>query len=42
MVYFYQKKFYNMIRGFDENYEMMEDYPFLLKIVLMGMKINFF
>jgi len=38
---FLSKKFYNMIRGFDENYEMMEDYPFLLKIVLMGMKINF-
>ena len=38
---FLSKKFYNMIGGFDENYEMMEDYPFLLKIVLMGMKINF-
>lgn len=37
---FLKRQFILSIGGFDEEYRMMEDYPFLIKITSMGYKLN--
>ena len=37
---FYTKKFFNEMCGYDERFPMLEDYPFVFKIIKSGYRIN--